>query len=109
MNMSLWLYLLIAADALLLLSSFVYGVKFLKKANYLLGLEWLVITVSTANLMLYLFTEKASLYNISFFLDQFSRAIGIPVITIAGLLAVTHRYKPSVVADVLMFAVGIVV
>lgn len=107
--MGLPFVLLIASDALLLLSSLIYGLKFLKKGNYLLGLEWLVITVSTSNLMLFLFTEKTFLYNFSFFLDQFSRAVGIPVITTAGLLAVTHRYKPSVVADVVMFAAGIVV
>jgi len=107
--MGLWPQLLIASDALLLLGSLIYGVKFLKKGNYLLGLEWLVITVSTSNLMVYLFTEKPYLYNVSFFLDQFSRAVGIPVITIAGLLAVTHRYKPSVIADIVMFGVGIVI
>jgi hypothetical protein len=107
--MGIWSELLIASDALLLLSSLVYGVKFLKKGNWLLGLEWLVITVSTSNLMVYLFTEKPYLFNVSFFLDQFSRAVGIPVITIAGLMAVTHRYKPSVVTDIALFVMGIVV
>jgi hypothetical protein len=107
--MSLRLGLLMASDLLLLLSSLIYGVLFIKKRNWLIGLEWLVITVSTTNLMIFLFTNNPANYSFSFFLDQFSRAIGIPVITIVGLMAVTHRYKPSVISDIALFALGGVV
>jgi hypothetical protein len=107
--MSLWSILLMASDALAILCSLIFGVKFLRKGNWLLGLEWLVITVSTTNLMIFLFNESPTTFGFSFFLDQFSRAVGIPVITTVGLMAVTHRYKPPVVADVLMFAAGIVI
>jgi hypothetical protein len=103
------LHLLIAADSLLILTTLVYGVKFLKKGNYLLGFEWLVITLSGSNFMIFLFTEKIFAYNISMFCDAFSRSVGIPVITIAGLMAVTQRYKPSILADVALFAGGIAV
>jgi len=95
--------LLLLADLLLLLSTLIYGVKFLRKGNVLLGLEWLVVTVSTSNLLVYLLTEAQAAYSISFFLDAFSRGFGIPIIATAGLMAVTHRYKPSTRTDVLWF------
>lgn len=99
--------LLLLADVLLLTSSLVYGLKFLRKRNYLLGVEWLVVTVSTTNLLIYLLSEWQTAYDISFFLDAFSRGFGIPVIATAGLMAVTHGYKPSTRTDVLWFAASI--
>jgi hypothetical protein len=104
--MGLHFYGLAVAGCLLVVSSLVYGLKFLKKRNYLLGFEWLIITCSASNFLIFLFTEKIFGYDISMFCDAFSRSVGIPVITIAGLMAVTHRYKPSLLADVAMFAGG---
>lgn len=95
--------LLLLADVLLLLTTLIYGVKFLRRGNVLLGLEWLVVTVSTSNLLVYLLTESKAAYSVSFFLDAFSRGFGIPIIATAGLMAVTHRYKPSTRTDVLWF------
>lgn len=98
---------LLIATVLLLTTSLIYGVKFLRKQNYLLGVEWLVITLSTSNLLVYLLSEAQLAYSISFFLDAFSRGFGIPVIAVAGLMAVTHRYEPSALTDVIWFVASI--
>ncbi|MBN3786822.1 hypothetical protein [Burkholderia sp. Ac-20353] len=97
-------YLYCLADLALIVTSLVYGVKLLKKRNYLLGVEWLVVTFSATNLMINALTGAQVFYSISLFCDAFSRAVGIPVIAIAGMMAVTHRYKPSIVVDVVYVA-----
>lgn len=99
--------ILCVATLLLLATSLVYGVKFLRKQNYLLGLEWLVVTLSTSNLLVYLLSQAQLPYRISYFCDAFSRAFGIPVIATAGLMAVTHRYAPSKALDIVFFAASI--
>ncbi|MDC0662685.1 hypothetical protein [Marinobacter sp. SS21] len=95
--------ILCAATVLLWSTSLIWGLKFLKRKNYLLGIEFLVVTVSTTNLFIYLLIESQLAYDISYFLDAFSRAAGIPIIATAGLMAVTHNYKPSKVVDVVFF------
>ncbi|AJG22379.1 hypothetical protein [Cupriavidus basilensis] len=99
--MELKFYLYCLADLALITTSLIYGVKLLKKRNFLLGLEWLVVTFSASNIMLNALTGENVFYSIALFCDAFSRAAGIPIIAIAGMMAVTHRYKPSVLADVL--------
>ncbi|MDH4608093.1 hypothetical protein [Pseudomonas sp. BN102] len=89
---------------LLVLSGVTFGIKFLKKRNYLLGFEWLIVAFSGSNLLIYLFTEWKVNYSISFFLDAFSRGFGIPIVATLGLMAVTHNYKPSPLKDVMIFA-----
>lgn len=84
-------------------SGLTYGVKFLRKRNYLLGLEWLVVGFSAANFLVYFSTQSESAYLIAYFCDAFSRGFGIPIITVLGLMAVTHGYKPSALKDVLIF------
>lgn len=101
--MDLKVIILCLATVLLLSTSLTYGLKFLRKRNYLLGMEWLVVTLSTSNLLVYLLSQAQLPYSISFFCDAFSRAFGIPVIGIAGLMAVTHRYEPSKLVDIVFF------
>ncbi|KAG8149037.1 hypothetical protein [Burkholderia catarinensis] len=103
--MELKFYLYCLADLALISTSLVYGVKLLKKRNYLLGFEWLVVTFSATNLMINALTGEHVFFSISLFCDAFSRGFGVPVIAVAGLMAVTHRYKPSIVADV-VYMVG---
>lgn len=103
--MELKYYLYCLADLVLIVTSLIYGLKFLKKRNYLLGFEWLVVTFSATNLLINAFTGAEAFFHISLFCDAFSRAVGMPVIAVVGMMAVTHRYKPSIVADVL-FVVG---
>lgn len=103
--MELKFYLFCLADLALIATSLVYGVRFLKKRNGLLGLEWLITTFSATNLMINALTGRHVFYSISLFCDAFSRGFGVPVITIVGMMAVTHRYKPSIFADV-VYMVG---
>lgn len=102
--MELSLFILCFSLATLMATSSIFGLKFLGKRNYLLGFEWLVVTFSASNALLYFLGGVQISYRISFFLDAFSRGFGIPVIATAGLMAVTHRYKPSILSDVLLFA-----
>lgn len=87
----------------LIVTTLIYGLKFLKRRNYLLGLEWLVVTFSASNFLLYFLSDLSVAYGISFFCDAFSRGFGMPVIAVAGLMAVTHGYKPSMRVDILFF------
>ncbi|MBN3787956.1 hypothetical protein [Burkholderia sp. Ac-20353] len=90
----------------------IYGFKFVRKRNFLLGFEWWIVTISSTNALIFFATESPVSYGISHFLDAFSRGFGMPVIAVAGLMAVTHGYRPSVRQDVLLFvlaAVGTVV
>ena len=98
-------YIYCLADLVLMATSLIYGLKFFGKRNYLLGIEWLVVTFSATNLLINALTGEHVFYSISLFCDAFSRAVGVPVIAVAGMMAVTHRYKPSTTADV-MYVVG---
>lgn len=89
---------------LLIVSGGTYGVKFLRRHNYLLGLECLIVAFSASNFLLYLLTQWQVPYSISFFCDAFSRGFGIPIVAVLGLMAVTHGYKPSALKDALIFA-----
>jgi hypothetical protein len=106
--MDLRSYALCASTFVLVATSLVYGLKFLGQRNYLLGVEWLVITFSATNFLVYLLSGAQASYTISYFCDAFSRGFGIPVIAIAGLMTVTHRYRPSILVDVWFFVVGFV-
>ncbi|MBX4303775.1 transporter, partial [Mycobacterium tuberculosis] len=75
--------------------------KYFRKRNGLLGFESLVVTFSATNLMINAFTGKAVFFSISLFCDAFSRGFGVPIIIVAGMMSVTHRYKQSVVGDML--------
>ena len=101
--MDLKTLMFLLADVVMVAAGVVYGWKFLKKKNYLLGVEWLVVATSGTNFFFYSLSQSQALYNISFFFDAFSRAFGFPVIAVAGLMVVTHRYRPSTVADVAFF------
>ncbi|GAB3627986.1 hypothetical protein PTE30175_02637 [Pandoraea terrae] len=105
--MDIKLYSVCLAILLLVVTSFIYGLKFLKKRNYLLGIELLIVTFSASNFLFYFLSGAHFAYRISFFLDAFSRGFGIPVIAVAGLMAVTHRYKPSILMDVVFFGAAI--
>lgn len=89
----------------LALSGWVYGWKFIKKRNYLLGLEWLVLGFSSANAFVYLLSGSQVSYSISTFFDAFSRGFGVPIVASAGLMFITHGYRPSVLADICWVAV----
>lgn len=103
--------LFVAADLWMVFAGLRYGWKFIRQyGNYLLGLEWLVVGTSGVNYLIWVLLgasetnpQAAGVH----FLDSFSRAIGITLILVLGLVAVTHRYKPPVVGDVAVFGLGI--
>ncbi|MFQ6346240.1 hypothetical protein ACQRBV_21535 [Pseudomonas sp. R11F] len=93
---------------LLLATGLTFGIKFLKRRNLLLALEWFVVAFSATNFLIFYLTGSEHSYLISYFCDAFSRAFGIPIITVLGLMAVTHGYKPSVRKELMMFTAALV-
>lgn len=98
-------YLIVCCSIFILMAaSSIYGVKFLKKRNFLLGFEWLIVAFSATNFLYFFLTGVKAAYSISYFCDAFSRGFGIPIITTAGLMTLTHHYRPSVLMDIVLFA-----
>jgi hypothetical protein len=97
-------HLFVASIAMLAATAAIYGVKFFGKGNYLLGIEWLVIAVSGAGILVFALGDVEAGYRIAYFCDAFSRGCGGPVVTILGLMAVTHGYKPLPWFDIYLFA-----
>ncbi|MGY2491283.1 hypothetical protein [Cupriavidus sp. CP313] len=95
--------ILVLSCAVLALSAFVYGWKFVKKHNYLLGVEMWVVGISSTNAAFFVATGSQVSGEIAHFLDAFSRGFGFPIIAVAGMLVVTHGYRPSIRFDVMAF------
>lgn len=89
---------------LLVVSGGTYGIKFLRRGNVLLGLEWLIVAFSGTNFLIYLLTHSQISFGISFFCDAFSRGFGIPIVTVLGLMAATHNFRLSLGKDAVIFA-----
>ncbi|MGE8065057.1 hypothetical protein [Pseudomonas sp. NPDC089569] len=85
-----------------------YGAAFIKRKNYLLGVEFLIVGISATNFTTFIATGWQTNYNIAIFLDAFSRGVGVPIIATLGLMAVTHNYKPSAGKDALLFLGGFI-
>ena len=81
------------------------GVKFCRKKNYLIGIEWFLLAISSTNFMVYELTHSEISYLGVMFLDTFSRAFGIPIVTAAGLMILTHRFRQSMRIDVILFII----
>jgi hypothetical protein len=101
------------ADLFMMYAGFTYGWKFIRNyQNYLLGLEWIIVATSGTNFLIYgllgLSTSSTS-FHIAIFFDAFSRSVGITLILVLGLLAVTHGYKPSRAVDIGVFSLAGVV
>ncbi|MFD0147439.1 MULTISPECIES: transporter [unclassified Streptomyces] len=98
------------ADAWMIFTGFFYGWKFIRRyGNYLLGLEWMVVGTSGTNFLFWALLggdEDSPLYFLAYFFDAFSRSVGITLIVVMGLMRVTHHYKPSLTADVGVFALA---
>ncbi|WP_280182995.1 transporter [Nocardia cyriacigeorgica] len=111
--MSIKELLFAAADIWMIAVGFTYGIKFIRNyRNYLLGLEWIIVATSGTNFLIYGLLKAghdSPMYAFAYFLDAFSRSVGITLILVLGLMKVTHRYKPSVAVDVGAFALAGVV
>ncbi|AYZ00706.1 hypothetical protein EGY19_25430 [Burkholderia multivorans] len=93
----------------LALSSYIYGWKFFKRGNFLLGMETWIVGISSTNAVIFFATGSAVSWALAHFFDTFSRGFGFPVITIAGLMAVTHGYKPGIRTDVALFVIPTII
>ncbi|WP_336331709.1 hypothetical protein [Pseudomonas putida] len=80
-----------------------YGVAFIRRRNYLLGVEFLIVGISATNFTTFIATGWQTNYDIAIFLDAFSRGVGVPIIVTLGLMAVTHNYKPTPAKDFILF------
>lgn len=101
------------ADLWMIAVGFTYGIKFIRNyKNYLLGIEWIIVATSGSNFLVYGLIkagQDSPMYAFAYFLDAFSRSVGITLILVLGLMKVTHRYKPSVAVDIGAFALAAVV
>lgn len=61
---------------LLVISGLFYGAAFIRRKNYLLGLEFLIVGISASNFTTFIATGWQANYNIAIFLDAFSRGWG---------------------------------
>ena len=102
-------YFYIAATVVLIATSFFYGLKFIRKRNFLLAGELFVVTFSATNLLINALTEAPLFLQVSLFCDAFSRCFGIPIIGIAGLMTASNRFRPSTFVDLVLFSLGAVV
>lgn len=91
---------------LLVICGLSYGVAFIRRNNYLLGLEFLIVGISASNFTTFIATGWQANYNVAIFLDAFSRGVGVPIIATLGLMAVAHNYKPSLAKDISLFVAG---
>lgn len=102
--------LFLGADLWMVFAGFYCGWRFLREyGNYLLGLEWMIVATSGVNYLIWALrgADEANLQgSVVYFFDSFSRGIGITLILVMGLMRVTHRYKPSVPAEVGVFALA---
>lgn len=104
--------LFMLADVWMIFAGFYYGWRFIRRHhNYLLGLEWMVVATSGSNFLVWALVsgeENHPLYDVAYFFDAFSRSVGITLILVLGLMAVTHRYKPSLTVEVGAFALAFI-
>ncbi|WP_340678890.1 hypothetical protein [Paraglaciecola sp.] len=95
--------LLLFGCLLLAFTGWVFGIKFLKLGNHILGYEYLIVGSSGLNFLFYNITLYQPSYDLMIYLDAFSRAFGFPILGTLGFLAVTHNYKVPTRAKVTLF------
>lgn len=102
-------------DLIMIVAGYWAGWKFIKRyRNYLLGIEWFIVATSGVNFLVWALRfpddkvagEASAQYSFAFFLDAFSRSVGITLLLVVGFLAVTHRHRSSVVVDIGILALA---
>ncbi|HWJ12000.1 MAG TPA: hypothetical protein VNS46_21635 [Nocardioides sp.] len=106
----------LVADLVMIVCGYWAGWKFIKHhRNYLIGIEWFIVATSGLNFLVWALRfaddpdggEASGQYAVAFFFDAFSRSIGITLLLVVGLMAVTHRYKASLAVEIGIFALAI--
>ena len=107
------LTLALIANLAMLVGGYVYGVRLLRRHhNFLLGFEWIVIALSGTNVLLLAATgvsHDSVSYHLMVFFDAFSRSFGMTVIFVLGMMAVTHRYRPTWIVETVAILAGVAV
>lgn len=85
-----------------------YGMKFVRMRNPLLGAAWWVVAASAVNALIFMATGWSGSSGVAHFLDMFTRGFGIPVIAAAGMMAVTHKYRPMAQQVVMLLGMAVV-
>ncbi|WP_181064872.1 hypothetical protein [Nocardia nova] len=105
--------LLLATDLWMAAAGLYYGVQIIRRyRNYLLGLEWLVIGVSGANVLFLGATgvdHSGVSYHLMVFFDAFSRSFGMTLVFVLGMMAVTRGYRASPLVEAAAFGAATVV
>ena len=111
------LILVLLADLSMVFAGFYFGFKLLRGfRNFLLGLEWVVMAVSGVNVLVLasLFAtpeggvdHTSFSYHLMVFFDAFSRSFGMTVILVIGMMAVTHRYRPTWWVEAIAILAGV--
>lgn len=106
----------LVADLVMIVAGYWAGWRFIKHyRNYLIGIEWFIVATSGLNFLVWAlrFTDDPEAgmaspqYAVAFFFDAFSRSIGITLLLVVGLMAVTRRYKASLAVEVGIFVLAI--
>ncbi|MBM0126768.1 transporter [Pimelobacter simplex] len=106
----------LVADLVMIVCGYWAGWRFIKHhRNYLLGIEWFIVATSGTNFLVWALRfaddpeggEASGQYAFAFFLDAFSRSVGITLLLVVGLMAVTHRYKAPLAVEIGIFALAI--
>ncbi|WP_408895824.1 hypothetical protein ACJ5H2_12990 [Nocardioides sp. R1-1] len=106
----------LVADIVMIVCGYWAGWRLLKRhRNYLLGIEWFIVATSGVNFLVWALRfaddpeggQESGQYAFAFFLDAFSRSVGITLLLVVGLMAVTHRYKASLAVEIGIFALAI--
>ncbi|GAB10562.1 hypothetical protein GOARA_061_00010, partial [Gordonia araii NBRC 100433] len=110
---ALHMTLVLIANLAMLVAGYVYGIRFFRRHhNFLLGFEWVVIALSGTNVLVLAaigVAHDSFSYHLMVFFDAFSRSFGMTLIFILGMLAVTHRYRPSWIVEAGAIALATVV
>ncbi|ODV43112.1 hypothetical protein AWV79_20420 [Cupriavidus sp. UYMMa02A] len=102
------LYCILFSCSVFAITSLVYGLKFLKKRNPLVGLEWLALGISGVNVIVFLLTGSKVSGEVMHFLDGFSRGFGLPIVAVIGLMEVTGMRRLSIAQDIMLIVAAIV-
>lgn len=104
-----WRTLILCFASLCLVASGIYfGAQFVRRRNYLVGVEWWILALSSTNACVFFVTGWTTNFAVAHFFDAFSRAFGMPIIATIGLMTLTHRLKPSIMVDVVLFVAAFV-
>ena len=107
--MDLHTFSLSLATFLLVAVAGVSGMALIDRRNYLLGDLWLLLAFSGCCFLFHGVYRAPATYDIAQLCDAFFKGMGGPLLATAGLMAVTHQYRPSRFASALILCAAVAV